>query len=153
MRSSPVTVTLATFAEIVRSWDRRSLPIDRQARSETRATAMQRSRDIQRTIDVPRAVLAYIRRERLLPADSHVVVGVSGGPDSLCLLHLLWTQRDELGIQVHAAHLNHLIRGPEADADAQFVTDLAARWGIPNTVSAQDVPALRGEGRHRLHDR
>ena len=88
------------------------------------------------------AVLAYIERERLLPAGQRVVVGVSGGPDSLCLLHMLWTHRDELDIQVHAAHLNHLIRGPDADADAHFVADLAARWGLPNTVGTRDVPAI-----------
>jgi tRNA(Ile)-lysidine synthase len=90
-------------------------------------------------------VLAYVQRERLLPAGQRVVVGVSGGPDSLCLLHLLWTHRDLLGIDVHAAHLNHLIRGPDADADARFVADLAACWGVPRTIAARDVPAIARE--------
>ena len=93
-------------------------------------------------------MLAYIEREQLLPAGCHVVVGVSGGPDSLCLLHLLWTLRDKLAINVHAAHLNHLIRGAEADADAQSVADLAARWGIPCTVAARNVPAIARQ--HKL---
>jgi tRNA(Ile)-lysidine synthase len=83
-----------------------------------------------------------MRRESMLPARHRVVVGVSGGPDSLCLLHLLWTQREKLGIRVHAAHLNHLIRGADADADAQFVSDQAARWGVPCTVEARNVPAV-----------
>jgi tRNA(Ile)-lysidine synthase len=97
------------------------------------------------TKDVQRQVLAYVQRERLLPAGRRVVIGVSGGPDSLCLLHLLWTLRHELGIQVHAAHLNHLIRGSEADTDAQFVADLTASWHIPSTIASRDVPALARE--------
>ncbi len=97
------------------------------------------------TVDLERTVTALIRREGLLPARHHVVVGVSGGPDSLCLLHLLWAQRDKLDIRVHAAHLNHLIRGADADADAQFVSDQAARWNIPCTVEARDVPAVARE--------
>jgi tRNA(Ile)-lysidine synthase len=43
---------------------------------------------------------------------------------------------------LHVAHLNHLIRGGDADADAQFVADLALQWGVPCTVQARDVPAV-----------
>jgi tRNA(Ile)-lysidine synthase len=50
-----------------------------------------------------------------------------------------------MDIEVHAAHLNHLIRGTDADVDAQFVADIAARWHIPHTVTARDVPALAAE--------
>lgn len=90
-------------------------------------------------------VRAFIRREQLLSPGDRVVVGVSGGSDSLCLLHLLWSSRDALGIEPHAAHLNHLIRGQDAEADARFVTDLAARWGVPCTAEARDVPAVARE--------
>ena len=97
------------------------------------------------TIDLERTVTTFIQREELLAAHHHVVVGVSGGPDSLCLLHLLCAQRDKLNIQVHVAHLNHLIRGADAEADAQFVSDQAAGWGVPCTVEARDVPAIARE--------
>jgi tRNA(Ile)-lysidine synthase len=90
-------------------------------------------------------LLALLEREHLLPAGHCVVVGVSGGPDSLCLLHLLWTHRDRLGIRVHAAHLNHLLRGVDANADAQFVAQQAADWGIPCTVESRDVRAFARE--------
>ena len=95
-----------------------------------------------------RQVVSFIRRERLLSAGEKVVVGVSGGPDSLCLLHVLDACRAELGVDLHIAHLNHLIRGSEAEADAQFVAGLAGRWGIPCTGEARDVPAVAR--RHRL---
>jgi tRNA(Ile)-lysidine synthetase-like protein len=99
-------------------------------------------------VDLQREVVAFIHRERLLSPGDRVVVGVSGGPDSLALLHLVHACREQLGIEVHAAHLNHLIRGTEADQDAQFVADVASAWDIPCTVVARDVPAFARD--HRL---
>jgi tRNA(Ile)-lysidine synthase len=83
-----------------------------------------------------------IERHGLLPPEETVVIGVSGGPDSLCLLHVLNRLRGEYRIELHVAHLNHRIRGSEADADAAFVARLAEKWGLPCTVEARDVPTL-----------
>ena len=77
----------------------------------------------------------------LAPGDG-VVVGVSGGPDSLCLLSCLLRLREEYGLRLHVAHLHHGARGADADADAEFVAALAAQWGVPVTVEQRDVPAL-----------
>ena len=77
-----------------------------------------------------------------------VVVGVSGGPDSLCLLHVLLRLREEYRLRLHVAHLHHGARGAEADADANFVAALAAEWSLPVTIEKQDVPALARA--HRL---
>jgi tRNA(Ile)-lysidine synthetase-like protein len=89
-----------------------------------------------------------IERYDLLPKGEPVVVGVSGGPDSLCLLHVLCRLAEGYDLTLQVAHLNHQIRGAEADADAAFVVDLAAEWGLPCTVAARDVPALAC--RHKL---
>ena len=89
-----------------------------------------------------------IERYDLLPRGEPVVVGVSGGPDSLCLLHVLWCLADDYDLMLHVAHLNHRIRGAEADADAAFVADLAAEWGLPCAITARDVPALAHQ--HKL---
>ena len=102
----------------------------------------------QSSMDVQRQVAATIRREQLVSPGDKVVVGVSGGPDSLCLLHVLWTCREALGVDLHIAHLNHLIRGADADADAHFVAEIAERWQIPCTIEARDVPAAARE--HKL---
>ncbi len=75
------------------------------------------------------------------PADT-VVVGVSGGPDSLCLLHVLHQLAPDLSLRLHVAHLNHGLRGAEADADAAFVQETAAAWGLPVAVGRVDVAAL-----------
>ena len=82
-----------------------------------------------------------IERHRLLPPGGMVVVGVSGGPDSLCLLHVLRALAPEYGVSLHVAHLNHQLRDVDSDADAAFVAQLADEWGLPCTVEARDVTA------------
>ncbi len=71
-----------------------------------------------------------------------IIVGVSGGADSLCLLHALNTLAPEFDWQLHVAHLNHQLRGEEAQADADFVRDLARQWNLPYTIEARDVAAF-----------
>jgi len=78
----------------------------------------------------------------LLTPGDEIVVGVSGGPDSLCLLHVLLRLCEEYRLRLHVAHLHHGARGADADADAEFVAALAVEWGLPVTVEKQDVPAL-----------
>ncbi|HXF70352.1 MAG TPA: tRNA lysidine(34) synthetase TilS [Thermoflexus sp.] len=91
---------------------------------------------------VHRLVREAVHRFQLLPSGETVIVGVSGGPDSLCLLDVLRDLAPELGIALHVAHLHHGLRGPEADADAAFVAELAQAWGLPFTIGKEDVRAL-----------
>ncbi|MFQ5579219.1 MAG: tRNA lysidine(34) synthetase TilS [Nitrospiria bacterium] len=67
-----------------------------------------------------------------------VVVAVSGGCDSVCLLHLLARHASNLSLSLHVAHLNHEFR-PEAEAEADFVEGMARSWGIPITTSRRNV--------------
>lgn len=92
-------------------------------------------------MDVIEQVRATIREYGLFEAGHTVVVGVSGGPDSLCLLHVLKRLQDELQIGLHVGHLDHAIR-PESMEDAEFVARQAEAWGLPATIERQDVPAL-----------
>jgi tRNA(Ile)-lysidine synthase len=95
-------------------------------------------------IDILKQVRHTIEKYGLLVPEDRLVVGVSGGPDSVCLLHLLLRLHREQGyrLRIHVAHLHHGARGAEADADAEFVAVLAAKWGLPITVEKHDVPAL-----------
>lgn len=93
-------------------------------------------------------VRATIDQHQLLTHGSHVVVGVSGGPDSLTLLHCLRALRSEFKCTVHAAHLNHQLRGADSDADAEFVQAIVREWQLPATLEARDVPAFAQA--HRL---
>lgn len=86
-------------------------------------------------------VKAAIERENLIPEGAHVVVGVSGGADSVALLHIL----NRLGYSLTAAHLNHSIRGAEADGDEAFVKALCKKLGIQCVTAKTDVPALAKE--------
>jgi len=95
---------------------------------------------------VKRDLLTWVRRtierHQLFTIGEKLVVGVSGGPDSLCLLHVLHQSGSEYGLQLHVAHLHHGIRGAEADADAAFVRKTASAWELPCTVERVNVPAL-----------
>ena len=82
---------------------------------------------------------SYIRKYDLLRAGDRVVAGVSGGADSVCLLHVLVRLRKELGLTVWAVHVHHGLRGEEADRDAAFVEKLAAEWDVPCHVVYADV--------------
>jgi tRNA(Ile)-lysidine synthase len=83
-----------------------------------------------------------IRRHAMIRTGATVVVGVSGGPDSLCLLHVLRQLAPELALDLHVAHLNHGLRGAEADDDARFVEQIAAGWGLPATIETVNVGEL-----------
>ncbi len=82
-----------------------------------------------------------VARHRMLSPGDRVVVAVSGGPDSVCLLSVLRDLAGELGLALHVAHLDHMFRGEESAEDARFVAELASRLGLPATVERFDVPA------------
>jgi tRNA(Ile)-lysidine synthase len=93
--------------------------------------------------DLESRVLDFIQRYRLIPRKELVVVGVSGGADSVCLLNVLAKWRRRLGIRLHVAHLNHQLRGTESEADVEYVSKLAGSLGFPSTVENQDVASYR----------
>ena len=72
-------------------------------------------------------VRAYIRKHRILEPEGAVLVGLSGGADSVCLLHILL----DLGYDVAAAHCNFHLRGAESDRDEQFVRTLCEQLSVP----------------------
>ena len=72
-----------------------------------------------------------------------LVVAVSGGPDSMALMHLLTGLKEAERPELHVAHLNHDFRGEEAFVDAQFVADAAKDLGLPCTVEEDDPEAYR----------
>jgi tRNA(Ile)-lysidine synthase len=90
-------------------------------------------------------VLGFIQENQLVSGQHCLLVAVSGGPDSVCLLNILVKLREELGIRLHVAHLNHQLRGTESEADAQYVSDLAHRLDIPATIEQRDVKAYQAQ--------
>jgi tRNA(Ile)-lysidine synthase len=96
-------------------------------------------------VNLESKVLDFIQRYSLISRKEIAVVGISGGADSVCLLHVLTKWRRGLGIRLHIAHLNHQLRGAESEADAEYVSNLAGSLGIPSTIDRQDVAAYRTE--------
>src|SRR5262245_60898816 len=104
-------------------------------------------------MSVPSRVLRTIRKHEMLPRGSRVLVALSGGPDSVALLHILRTleQRGEMVVAA-AAHFNHQLRGAEADTDEVFCRDLAAATGVPFIAGRADVAARARESGRSLED-
>ena len=102
---------------------------------------MPRTEDSDKRTDI----LSAARKRSLFDAGDRVLVAVSGGPDSVVMLHSLYTHSPELGISLHVAHLNHLIRGEQSELDEVFVRNLAHSLKLPITVGRVDVPTLRLE--------
>jgi tRNA(Ile)-lysidine synthetase, N-terminal domain/tRNA(Ile)-lysidine synthetase, C-terminal domain len=92
-----------------------------------------------------RRVRELTERNHLLTQGSGVVVGFSGGSDSLCLLLLLRELAEELALSITAVHVNHMIRGAEADRDEAFCRDFCEQRGISFRSVRVDVPALAAE--------
>lgn len=97
-------------------------------------------------------VRVTIHEHHLVERGDTVVVGVSGGPDSLVLLDVLRELAPELDLKLHVAHLNHQLRGAESDADAEFVMQLAQAWGLPAAGASWDVKGYARENRLSIEE-
>ena len=89
-------------------------------------------------------VNSYIERHRLLEEGDRVLVAFSGGPDSLCLLHILRSLQESCRLYLAVAHLDHGIR-PAAWQEAEKARRLAEAWQLPFEGAAVDVPKYRRE--------
>ncbi|MED5052616.1 tRNA lysidine(34) synthetase TilS [Anoxybacteroides rupiense] len=88
-------------------------------------------------------VRSFIQTHQLLEPNSTVVVGVSGGPDSLALLHFFYTIRHEWKIKLVAAHVDHMFRGLQSEEDMNFVKHFCAQFGIVCEATQIDVPSFQ----------
>ena len=86
--------------------------------------------------------LLTVKKYNMILAGDRVLCAVSGGADSLCLLELLYKYRDSFNIKLSCAHINHCIRGKEADDDEQKVREECEKRGIELFVLKKDVPLL-----------
>jgi tRNA(Ile)-lysidine synthase len=97
--------------------------------------------------ELKQRVLDFIQSQQLV-SGKKLVVAVSGGADSVCLLHILAKLQEKLKVKLHVAHLNHQLRGNESEADAKYVSALSRQLGIPATIEGRDVKGY--QKRHRL---
>ncbi len=86
-------------------------------------------------------VKEFILDHKLIEPGDHIIVGLSGGPDSMVLLHILYSLTQELDFSIIAAHLNHNLRA-EAKAEEDLVKECCQRLGIKLVVESQDIAAI-----------
>jgi tRNA(Ile)-lysidine synthase len=95
-----------------------------------------------------RRVLAVVRRHRLFQPGNKILVAVSGGSDSVALLHLLHALQPEWRLDLSVLHVNYGLRGKESDEDEQFVRRLCRRLAVPCIVRRIDLLRDMESGRH-----
>lgn len=87
-------------------------------------------------------VRAYIKQHNMLELNDRVVMGVSGGADSVCLLCLFASLQKEYDLQLYVVHINHGIRKEEATNDANYVKKLCQSFGLPFFLFEENIPLL-----------
>ena len=87
-------------------------------------------------------VKVYVERFHMIEPKDTIVLGISGGADSVCLLKILARWKEVWGISLRAVHVHHQLRGEEADADERFVRELCENEGIPCRVFHEDVQGM-----------
>lgn len=90
-------------------------------------------------------VLSTIKENNMFNVGDKVIVAVSGGPDSISLLHILYTLREKLGISLVVTHVNHCLRDKEADEDEDYVRNFCKRLDIECYVKRSDVHKISVE--------
>ncbi|MCH4828110.1 MAG: tRNA lysidine(34) synthetase TilS [Planococcus sp. (in: firmicutes)] len=87
-------------------------------------------------------LMKYINKHKLMQAGDKVLVGCSGGIDSMVLLYFLNSIKAELGISVAAVHVDHMLRGEESHKDRLFTEEKAKQWGIEYFSRAIPIPEI-----------
>ncbi|ADD03292.1 tRNA(Ile)-lysidine synthetase [Thermoanaerobacter italicus Ab9] len=90
-------------------------------------------------------VISTVKRYKMIKENDKIVMGVSGGPDSLCMLDILYNLKDLFNLKLYVVHVNHMIRGEEARRDAQFVENICCKLKLPFFLFEKDVKKIAKE--------
>jgi tRNA(Ile)-lysidine synthase len=83
--------------------------------------------------------LSTIQNNNLISKNDKIVIALSGGPDSVCLFHLLYKLQTKYNLSLYFAHINHNLRGINADLDEKFVVELGKKYNIPTYIKSIDI--------------
>ena len=90
-----------------------------------------------------RKTIDFAKKQKLFSPGDRVLVAVSGGPDSVALLDVLYDLRAEVGLHLEVAHLQHGMRGEEAREDARFVAALAETLNLSFHLKEVNIPEIK----------
>lgn len=93
-----------------------------------------------------------LNERRLVSENDRIIVALSGGADSICLLDILYKLKKKYGFILYAAHLNHQIRGVQAHRDVLFCADICDRLEIPFFVKSVNVPSYAEEKKMTMEE-
>lgn len=96
--------------------------------------------------------LATIKKYNMIQNGDGIVIGLSGGPDSLTLLHLFSHIKDQYNLKLYAAHINHNLRGEESEEDQKFVEEICDKWGIPLFIENSDINKIAEDKKVSLEE-
>jgi tRNA(Ile)-lysidine synthase len=91
--------------------------------------------------DVRRQVIETVKQHRLISRGDHIVIGLSGGPDSVTLFDILLSLREEYDLSLYAVHVNHMIRPGDAENDQAYVEEICRDNGVPCRTVVFDCPS------------
>ncbi len=94
---------------------------------------------------MPRDLFDRIKDSNIFSENSHIVLGLSGGPDSMCLFDVITRLRDEMGLGLTAVHVNHHIRPVAADEDQKYVEEVCRKAGVKLKVISMDCEKVAKE--------
>lgn len=95
---------------------------------------------------IRKKVFDYVQKYNMIEKNDYIVAGISGGADSVCLLFMLYELKKEMPVDIHAVHVNHMIRTDAGD-DAEYVRKLCKRLEIPFTLVESDVERIAHDER------
>ena len=84
-------------------------------------------------------VINYIKENELIQQGDQILVALSGGPDSVCLLHILYKLKDKFNLNLGAIHINHMLRGEESDKDEEYIVKLCDELRIKHYVKRINI--------------
>lgn len=94
----------------------------------------------------------FIRKYHMIEEGDRVVAGVSGGADSVCLLFMLCALRERMKFQILVCHVNHGLRGAEADSDEKYVEELCGKLGVPCRIFRENVELTARKRKQSLEE-
>ena len=81
----------------------------------------------------------FLKKWKLIERGDHILLGISGGADSVCLARYFLAKRESLALNLYAVHVNHMLRGDEAKRDEEFVREFCRQWNIPLHIEYRDI--------------
>lgn len=99
---------------------------------------------------IEQKVLRFIKENDLISSGDKILIALSGGPDSIFLLHFLYKFRKKFKIEIGAAHINHLLRGKDSERDELFCKAVCNELEIPIYTLCKDVKSFAKKNKYSL---